>query len=92
MLTFAAVAIGGALGAVLRHAVNLASLRWLGWGFPWGTFVENVLGCFLMGIAAAVFAAKAELAFRAVRQSCREIAATMMSREAVKRSANELTR
>ena len=62
MLTFVAVAIGGAVGAMLRHGVNLASLRWLGLGFPWGTFVENVLGCFLMGIAATIFAAKAELA------------------------------
>ena len=62
MLTFVAVAIGGALGAMLRHAVNLASIRWLGWGFPWGTFIENVLGCFLMGVVATVFAAKADLA------------------------------
>ena len=62
MLTFVAVAIGGAVGAMLRHGVNLASLRWLGLGFPWGTFVENVLGCCLMGIAATIFAAKAELA------------------------------
>lgn len=62
MMTFVAVAVGGAVGAALRHAVNLASMRWLGWGFPWGTFIENVLGCFLMGIAVSVFAAKAEIA------------------------------
>lgn len=44
------VALGGAVGASLRHAVNLASLRLFGPGFPWGTLTVNVVGCLIMGI------------------------------------------
>lgn len=44
------VALGGAVGASLRHLVNLATLRMLGPNFPWGTLTVNVLGSFLMGI------------------------------------------
>jgi len=50
-----AVAIGGAVGSVLRHGVNHAAARWIGLGFPWGTFTVNVVGCFLMGVVATVF-------------------------------------
>jgi CrcB protein len=45
-----AVAAGGAIGAVLRHFVNLLSLQWFGAGFPWSTLVVNIVGCFLMGV------------------------------------------
>ncbi|MGH7006337.1 MAG: fluoride efflux transporter CrcB [Alphaproteobacteria bacterium] len=58
MNTFIAVAAGGALGSVLRHGVNLAAARWLGLGFPWGTFVDNVGGCFFMGVVAAAASRK----------------------------------
>ena len=44
------VAAGGAIGASLRHLVNLASLRLAGPGFPWGTMAVNVAGCFAMGV------------------------------------------
>ena len=44
------VALGGAIGASLRHLVNLASLRVLGSNFPWGTLTVNILGCFIMGV------------------------------------------
>lgn len=44
------VALGGAVGASLRHLVNLATLRLLGSNFPWGTLAANILGCFLMGV------------------------------------------
>ena len=44
------VAAGGAIGASLRHLVNLASLRLVGPGFPWGTMAVNVAGCFAMGV------------------------------------------
>jgi CrcB protein len=47
---------------VLRHGVNHAGARWIGMGFPWGTFVVNVAGCFLMGVAATVFAQRAQMA------------------------------
>ncbi len=44
------VALGGAIGASLRHLVNLASLRMLGPNLPWGTLAVNVLGSFVMGL------------------------------------------
>lgn len=44
------VAAGGALGAALRHLVNLGSLRLIGPGFPWGTMAINLAGSFAMGV------------------------------------------
>ncbi|WP_136657415.1 fluoride efflux transporter CrcB [Nitratireductor sp. XY-223] len=44
------VALGGAIGATLRHLVNLASLRMLGPNFPWGTLTVNIVGSFVMGL------------------------------------------
>ena len=45
-----AIAAGGAVGAVLRHLVNVQSLRWFGPGFPWSTLFVSVVGSFLMGV------------------------------------------
>jgi CrcB protein len=44
------VAIGGAIGASLRHLVNFASLRLVGPNFPWGTMAINIVGSLAMGI------------------------------------------
>ena len=44
------VAAGGALGSGLRHLTNVAALRLLGPGFPWGTLTVNVVGGLLMGV------------------------------------------
>lgn len=44
------VAIGGAVGSSLRHLVNLAALRFIGPGFPWGTLAINIVGSFAMGV------------------------------------------
>jgi fluoride exporter len=44
------VALGGAIGASLRHLVNLASLRLVGTAFPWGTMAINVAGSLVMGV------------------------------------------
>ena len=43
------VAIGGAVGASLRHLTGLAAMRLLGLGFPWGTLTVNLVGSFAMG-------------------------------------------
>jgi len=45
----AAVAIGGAAGAVMRWLMAGAVQRWAGSAFPWGTFAVNALGSFLLG-------------------------------------------
>jgi CrcB protein len=46
------VAAGGAVGAAMRHLVNIGALRWLGPGFPWGTLSVNVAGSLAMGLLA----------------------------------------
>lgn len=48
-MTLAAMAVAGALGALARYGVSVAALRWLPQGFPYGTLVVNLLGCFLLG-------------------------------------------
>ncbi len=51
-LTLLQVAIGGAIGAVLRYMTGLAALRMFGAAFPVGTLSVNVVGSFAMGILA----------------------------------------
>ena len=65
------VCAGGAIGAGLRHLVNMGAVRLFGPGFPLGTMVVNVVGSFLMGLLIAALAirysASAELrAFLAI--------------------------
>ena len=43
------VALGGGLGAALRHLSGIAALRLFGSGFPYGTLFVNVVGSFVMG-------------------------------------------
>ncbi|MDE0757807.1 MAG: CrcB family protein [Pseudomonadales bacterium] len=45
-----AVSLGGAMGAVLRHALASAITAQSRSEFPLGIFTVNVLGCFLMAI------------------------------------------
>jgi len=46
------VMLGGAIGAGFRYHVSLVALRNMGPGFPWGTWIVNLLGGFLMGLLA----------------------------------------
>lgn len=49
------VALGGALGSVARyHLSGWVLHRAVDWRFPLGTFVVNVLGCFVVGVLAAL--------------------------------------
>ncbi len=50
---FAAVAAGGAIGAMLRYAVAIVMVERLGPGFPWHTALINVAGSFCIGVIAA---------------------------------------
>jgi CrcB protein len=52
------VFVGGGLGAALRHAVNRASIAFLGPDFPYGTLLVNVVGGLLMGVLAEAFLLK----------------------------------
>jgi CrcB protein len=56
MTSLIQVALGGAIGASARYLTNVATLRFFGPGFPWGTVVVNVLGSFLMGVLVVGFA------------------------------------
>jgi CrcB protein len=51
-----AVAVGGAIGSVLRYLFNIEVTKTLGSGFPWGILFVNVIGCFVMGVIAESFA------------------------------------
>jgi CrcB protein len=48
------IGTGGALGAIARHLVGRAAMRWFGpdmpLGLPWGTLTANVAGGLLMGL------------------------------------------
>ena len=50
------IALGGALGAALRHGTNIAVARLAGGDFPWHTMVINVLGSFVMGLLISLMA------------------------------------
>ncbi len=51
------VAIGGALGAMARFALNVILQRDI--AFPWGTLGANLLGCLAMGVIAELVASAA---------------------------------
>src|SRR5579871_4105198 len=50
MRTVAAIAVAGALGALARYGLDGLVSRRLPSAFPWGTFVINVSGAFLLGL------------------------------------------
>lgn len=52
------VAVGGAIGSVLRYYVGQWALRLMGPAFPWGTLAVNVVGCFVIGVFAELIARK----------------------------------
>ncbi len=54
--TIAAIASGGAIGALARHGVNVTSAQLWGVNFPWGTLIVNILGSFIMGLLIVKFA------------------------------------
>lgn len=59
MIKYWMVGIGGFLGSVLRFWVGSFIGGRLGARFPYGTFVINVTGSFLVGIVVTVLATKA---------------------------------
>ena len=52
------VAMGGALGAMLRYAVSSGIYAWFGRSFPYGTLVVNVAGSFAIGLLSILLVEK----------------------------------
>jgi len=48
------VMLGGSLGAASRYGVGLVTARLWGTGFPYGTLVVNMAGCFIIGLLFAL--------------------------------------
>ena len=60
MLKFLLIAVGGAVGSILRYLVHGSVQRWVdplddGAVFPLGTLTVNVLGCLVIGMLTALF-------------------------------------
>lgn len=45
------IAVGGALGAIARYQLAAMIQNRIPVGFPWGTFIVNISGCLVMGVA-----------------------------------------
>jgi CrcB protein len=56
MLNYLFVGLGGGLGAIARYVVNSQVTRTFGAGWPYGTFLINVLGGLGMGLLIATLA------------------------------------
>lgn len=68
MLLYTYVALGGALGSILRYGMS----RWLtllfGSALPWGTILINIAGSLIIGVLAAVFQGAGSSAPNEIRQ------------------------
>lgn len=54
MIKFLNLVIGGAAGTVARYLLGGVVYRFMGAGFPYGTLVVNISGCFILGILTAL--------------------------------------
>ncbi|TAM40451.1 fluoride efflux transporter CrcB [bacterium] len=54
MIKFINLVIGGAAGTVARYLLDGAVYRFVGTGFPYGTLVINISGCFILGLLTAL--------------------------------------
>jgi CrcB protein len=54
MIKFVNLIIGGAAGTVARYLLGGAVYRLMGTGFPYGTLIVNISGCFILGILASL--------------------------------------
>ena len=55
MITVISIAVGGALGALLRYFLGNQISIIFGTNFPWGILLINIFGSFLMGITIESF-------------------------------------
>jgi fluoride exporter len=61
-MNYLLVFIGGGLGSVLRHIVNVVCPKFLGTNFPYHTFIINITGSTIMGVVAGYLAFKGDAA------------------------------
>ncbi len=61
MQNILAVFIGGGAGAVLRYLTGIFCLHYAKSGFPVGTFLVNIVGCFILGFIYIYFTGKLEI-------------------------------
>jgi len=54
MRLFFLACAGGAVGAGMRHLVNMLSVRVFGLAVPWATLSVNIIGSFAMGMLVAL--------------------------------------
>jgi CrcB protein len=54
MVTYIWIAIGSALGGISRYWCSGLAARLIGETFPWGTFIVNVVGSFIIGFFATL--------------------------------------
>jgi fluoride exporter len=47
--TYAWIALGGALGSMARFWVGIVVATYVGFRFPWGTLLINIIGSFIIG-------------------------------------------
>ena len=59
-MNYLIVFLGGGIGSMLRHGVNVLTARGLGTAFPYGTLTVNITGSIVMGLLAGYFAFKGE--------------------------------
>ncbi|MEO6963803.1 MAG: fluoride efflux transporter CrcB [Puia sp.] len=50
------IGVGGGIGSMLRYLAQVFVSRHLPLAFPWGTFLVNCTGCFLIGLLYAISA------------------------------------
>ena len=61
MLQLLVIGCGGAVGALMRYGLGLRITLLTGNGFPWGTLLVNIFGCFLAGLLLALFVTRIPL-------------------------------
>jgi fluoride exporter len=49
------IALGGAFGSVLRYIIQFSIHKHFPNAFPYGTFLVNIIGCFLLGLLVSMF-------------------------------------
>jgi CrcB protein len=50
------IGIAGAVGTLSRYGVSVLTATLFGTSYPWGTYLVNIVGCFLFGIVSGLIA------------------------------------